>query len=129
MEYFGLTVLLTVVSSFLFVLVDSPKIIGPSLFSCMTTSVVPILMTSPFVVLLEVVAICPLSDWSAFADEWSDILLGLCLMTGLSGAQSVLYWRCHPVEYRCLGCPPSGVLGHPKWVWWHAPHLIWGIWR
>jgi hypothetical protein len=52
------------------------------------------------------------------------ILLSLCLMTGLSGAQSVLYWRCHPVEYRCLGCPPSGVLGHPKWVWWHAPHLF-----
>jgi hypothetical protein len=54
MEYFGLVVLLTVVSSFLLVLADSPKIIGPSLFSCTTTFDVPILMTSPFVVLLEV---------------------------------------------------------------------------
>jgi ABC-type methionine transport system permease subunit len=62
MEYFGLAVLLTVVSSFLLVLDDSPKIIGPSLFSCMTTSVVPILMTSPFVVLLEAIAIYPLPD-------------------------------------------------------------------
>jgi hypothetical protein len=53
------------------------------------------------------------------------ILLGLCLMTRLSGTQSVLYWRCHPVEYRGLGCPPSVVLGHPKRVWRHAPYLVW----
>jgi hypothetical protein len=59
MEYFGSTVLLTAVSSLLLVLADSPKIIGALLFSCTTTSAVPILMTSPFVVLLEVVAICP----------------------------------------------------------------------
>jgi hypothetical protein len=32
-------------------LADSPKIIGPLLSSCMTTSIVPILMTSFFVVL------------------------------------------------------------------------------
>jgi hypothetical protein len=38
------------------------------------------------------------------------ILLGLCLVIGLSSAQSVLYQRCQPVEYRCLGCPPSRVL-------------------
>jgi hypothetical protein len=44
------------------VLADSPKIIGPSLFCCTTTSVVPILMMSPFIVLLEVVAVCPLPD-------------------------------------------------------------------
>jgi hypothetical protein len=53
------------------------------------------------------------------------ILLSLCLMTGLSGAQSVLYWRCHPVEYICLGCPPNGVLGHPKWVC-GMPHICFG---
>jgi hypothetical protein len=47
------------VSSFLFVLAGSPKIIGPSLFSCMTTSVVPILMMSFFIVLSVVVGICP----------------------------------------------------------------------
>jgi hypothetical protein len=58
MEYFGLAVLLTAISSFLFVLANSPKIIGPSLFCCTTTSVVPILMAPPFIVLLEVVAIC-----------------------------------------------------------------------
>jgi hypothetical protein len=66
-EYFGSAILMAVVYSFLFVLANSPKIIGPSLFSYTTTSVVPILMMSPFVVLLEVVAICPLAG-----------LVGLC---------------------------------------------------
>jgi hypothetical protein len=69
MEYLGSTILMAVVPSFLFVLADSPKIIGPSLFSCMTTSVVPILMVSFFVILSIVVGICPLPDWSAFAAE------------------------------------------------------------
>jgi hypothetical protein len=62
MEYFRSAVLSTTVPSFLFVLADSPKIIGPLLFCCTTTYVVPILMTSPFFVLLEVVAVCPLPD-------------------------------------------------------------------
>jgi hypothetical protein len=61
LEYFGSVVLLTVVSSFLLVLANSP-IIGPS------TSVVPILMTSPFIVLLEVVPVCPPAG-----------LIGLCV--------------------------------------------------
>jgi hypothetical protein len=26
-------------------------------------------------------------------------------VTGLRGTQSVLYWRCQPIKYRCLGCP------------------------
>jgi hypothetical protein len=26
-------------------------------------------------------------------------------VTGLSGAQSTLYWRHQPIEYRYLGCP------------------------
>jgi hypothetical protein len=38
MEYFGSAVLMVAVSSFLVVLADSPKIIGPLLSSCMTTS-------------------------------------------------------------------------------------------
>jgi hypothetical protein len=59
MEYFGSVVLMVVVSSFLVVLANSPKIIGPSLFSCMMTSAVPILMMSFFVVLLVVAGICP----------------------------------------------------------------------
>jgi hypothetical protein len=58
MEYFGSAILMAVVSSFLFVLADSPKIIGPSLFSCTTTSVVPILMMSFFVVLSVAIGIC-----------------------------------------------------------------------
>jgi hypothetical protein len=56
MEYFGSAVLMIVVSSFL---ADSPKIIGPSLSSCMMTSAVPILMISFFVVLSVAAGICP----------------------------------------------------------------------
>jgi hypothetical protein len=59
MEYFGSAVLMVVVSSFLVVLADSPKIIGPSLSFCMTTSVVPILIMSFFVVLSVDAGICP----------------------------------------------------------------------
>jgi hypothetical protein len=59
MEYFGSAVLMVVVSSFLVVLADSPKTIGPSLSFCMTTSVVPILMMSFFVVLSVAAGICP----------------------------------------------------------------------
>jgi hypothetical protein len=71
MEYIGLAVLLVVpMSSSLPVLVDSPKIIGPSLFPYMMTYVVYILMMSPFVVLLVAVvisSICPPAE-----------LVGLC---------------------------------------------------
>jgi hypothetical protein len=58
MEYFGSAVLMVVVSPLL-VLTDLPKIISPSLFPCITISVVPILMMSLFVVLLVVVGLCP----------------------------------------------------------------------
>jgi hypothetical protein len=46
MEYFGSVALLVVVSSP--VLADLPKIIGPSLFPCMMTFVVPIFDDVPF---------------------------------------------------------------------------------
>jgi hypothetical protein len=59
MEYFGSAVLMAAVSSFLVVLADSPKITGPSLFSCMMTSALPILMMSFFVVLSVAIGICP----------------------------------------------------------------------
>jgi hypothetical protein len=59
MEYFVSPVLMVVVSSFLVLLADSPKIIDPSLFSYMMTSTIPILMISFFVVLLVAVGICP----------------------------------------------------------------------
>jgi hypothetical protein len=69
MEYFGSAVLMVAVSSFLVVLADSPKIIGPSLSSYMMTSAVPILIISFFVVLSVTAGICPLPDWSAFEAE------------------------------------------------------------
>jgi hypothetical protein len=69
MEYFGSAVLMVVVSSFLVVLADLPKIIGPSLSFCITTSVVPILIMSFFVVLSVAAGICPLPDWSALDAE------------------------------------------------------------
>jgi hypothetical protein len=59
MEYFGLAVLMVVVSSFLVVLADSPKIIDPLLSFYMTTSAVPILMMSFFVILSVAAGICP----------------------------------------------------------------------
>jgi hypothetical protein len=59
MEYFGSAILMAVISSVLFVLADSPKIIGPSLYFYMTTFVVPILIISFFVVLSVAAGICP----------------------------------------------------------------------
>jgi hypothetical protein len=57
MKYFVSDVLLVVSMYFFsFVLADSPKNIGPSLFLCMMTSIVPILITSLLVVLLALVA-------------------------------------------------------------------------
>jgi hypothetical protein len=58
MEYFGSAVLMVIVSSFLVVLADSPKIIDPLLSSCMTTSAIPILTMSFFVVLSVAAGIC-----------------------------------------------------------------------
>jgi hypothetical protein len=94
MEYFGSAVLMVAVFSFLVVLVDSPKIIGPSLSFCITTSGVPILADSPkiiapslsFCITTSAVPIlimsflsffylpqayAPLPDWSALEVEWS----------------------------------------------------------
>jgi hypothetical protein len=76
MEYFGSAILKAAVSSVLFVLAYSPKIIGPSLSFCMTTSAVPILMMSIFIVLSVAAGICPLPDWSAFEAELSGNLVG-----------------------------------------------------
>jgi hypothetical protein len=79
MEYFGSVVLLIVVSSFLLVLADSP-IIGPS------TSVVPILMTPPFIILLEAVAVCPCWINRSLHPSGPTILLGPCSWTRLRGS-------------------------------------------
>jgi hypothetical protein len=71
MEYSGSEAFLVAPMSFpSSVLTDLPKIINLSLFPCMSTSVVPILMMSPFVVILvhlDIFSLCPLPDWSAFA--------------------------------------------------------------
>jgi hypothetical protein len=129
MEYFGSAVLLADVSSSP-VLADLPKIIDPSIFSSMTTSVVPNLMMSPFCHLLGGYRYMPpCRIGRPLRPSGLAILLGLRLVTGLRGTQSVLYWRCQPVEHRCLGCPQNRVLWHPKRIWWHAPHLVQNIWR
>jgi hypothetical protein len=127
MEYFGSAVLLAVVSSFLLALADSPKIIGPSLF----------FYDDIYCTYFDDVSFCrplggcrhmpPCRIGRPLRTSGPTILLGLCLVTGLRGTQSVLYWRYQPIKYRCLGCPPSKVLWHPKWIWWHASYLIWDI--
>jgi hypothetical protein len=90
MEYFESAVLLTVVSSFLFVLADLPEIIGPSLFCCTITSVVPTSMTSPFIVGgRSYIPPCWISQ--PLGPSGSAILLGMCSWTRLRGSQSVLY--------------------------------------
>jgi hypothetical protein len=127
MEYFGSAALMVAISSFLVVLADSPKIIGPSLSFCITTSAAPILIMSFLSFFQLPQAYAPYRIGRPWRPSSPAILLGLCLVAGLSGAQSVLYWWRQPVKNRCLGCPPSGVLWHPKWIWWHAPHLIWDI--
>jgi hypothetical protein len=115
---------------FLFVLADLPEIIDPSLFYCTMTYVVPTSTTSPFIYRTvggrSYIPPCRISQ--PLGPSGSAILLGLCSWTRLRGSQSVLYWRRQPVKNRCLGCPPGGVLWHPKWIWWYAPHLIWDIW-
>jgi hypothetical protein len=69
MEYFGSAVLMVSVSSFLVVLAYSPKIIGPSLSFCITTSVVPILIMSFLSFFQLPQAYAPLPDWSALEAE------------------------------------------------------------
>ena len=124
MEYFGSAVLMAVMSSSLSVLVDLPKIIGPSLFPDMTTFVVTILMMSPFGVLLVDVCICPMPDWSAFAAEWSSNLAGPVLGDRIEWRPIGLVLEVPTCGIQMFGVPPSEVLWHPKWIWWHAPHLI-----
>jgi hypothetical protein len=82
------------VSSFLFVLADSPKIIGPSLL---------FLYDDICCTYFDDVLFCRSLDFYRYMppcrigrplrSSSPAILLGLCLVTGLSGAQSVLYKR------------------------------------
>jgi hypothetical protein len=128
MEYFGSAVLMVAVSSFLVVLADSPKNHRPFIIflydHICSTYFDDVLLCCPF-------GCCRYMPPCRIGRPWRPsspaILLGLCLVTGLSGAQSVLYWWRQPIKNRCLGCPLGGVLWHPKWIWWHAPHLIWDI--
>jgi hypothetical protein len=124
---FWSVVLLAVVSSSSPVLVDLPKLIGPSLFPYMTTSVVPILMISPFVILLVAVDICPQQNRSAFATEWSGNLVGPMPGDRIKGHSIDLILEVPTCKKYMFGLPPSGILWHPEWIWWHAPYLIWDI--
>jgi hypothetical protein len=128
MEYFASAILKAVVSSLLFVLADSQKIISPSLSFCMNDIRCTYFDDILFVVLSVAAGICPLPNWSAFEAELSGNLVG-----PVSGDR--IEWR--PIglvlvvltcRIQMFGVPPSGVLWHPKWIWWHAPHLIWDIW-
>jgi hypothetical protein len=125
MEYFGSTVLLVAPVSAPVpfpssVLVDLPKIIDPSLFPCMTTSIVTILMISPFVVHLVFVNTFspgPLLDWSTFVAEYSGIL-ARPMLGGQIEANSIDLALVAPTyQIRKSGVPPSGVLRHPIWIW------------
>jgi hypothetical protein len=69
MEYFGSDVLMAVVSSFLVVLADSPKIIGPSLIFLYDDICSTYFDDVLFFVLSVAADICPLADWSAFEAE------------------------------------------------------------
>jgi hypothetical protein len=70
MEYFGSTILVVaLVSSSLSILVDLPKIIGPSLFPYMTTSVVPILSFCRSFGACRTFLSMPMSEWLAFVAE------------------------------------------------------------
>jgi hypothetical protein len=131
MEYFGSIVLLVGIMSFpLSSLVDLPKIISPSLFPCMTISVMPILMISPFIFLLALVdnfSPCPLLDCSAFVVESFGILAGPVPGDQFETNSIGLALVTPTYQIRKFGVPPSGVLWHPICIWWHAPHLIWDI--
>jgi hypothetical protein len=129
MEYFGLAILMAVVSSFF-------GCVGR--FTKNHRSFIIFLYDDIYCTYFDDVLFCRSFGYYGYIPRCRigrplrpsgpTILLGMCLMIRLSGAQSVLYWRCHPVEYRGLGCPPSVVLGHSKLIWWHAPYLIWDVW-
>jgi hypothetical protein len=100
MEYFESAILLIAVSSFLFVLADLPEIIGPSLFCCTMTSVVPISTTSLYRTVGGCSYIPPYRISQPLGSSGSAILLDLCSWTRLRGSQSVLYWRHQPSKDR-----------------------------
>jgi hypothetical protein len=115
MKYFGSAIFMPAVSSVLFVLADSPKNHRPFTFflyddiRCTYFN---------YVLFCHSFSCCrhmpPCRIGRSLRSSSSAILLGLCLVTGLSGAQSVLYWWCQPIEYRCLGCPQEGYCGIPN---------------
>jgi hypothetical protein len=131
MKYFGSAILLADMSSSSPISTDLPKIIGPSLFPCMTTSVVLILMMSLLSSSWRLQVYAPLPDWSAFAAEWPDNLAGPGPGHGdrIEGHSIGLVLEVPTYQIQMFEMPPSGVLWHPKWIWWHAPHLIRDIWR
>jgi hypothetical protein len=78
------------------------------------TSVVPILTMSPSVVLLEAIDICPLLDWSVFATEWFDNLVGPVPGDRIEGHSIGLVREVPTCQKWMIGVPPSGVLWYPE---------------
>jgi hypothetical protein len=98
------------------ILVDLLRIIGPSLFPYMTTSAAPILMMSPFVVLLvpiDICFLCPLPDWLAFAAEYSDNLAGPVIGNRIEVHSIGLALGVPTCQIQKFGVPLTEVLWHP----------------
>jgi hypothetical protein len=85
---------------------------------------------SLFVALLvhvDLSSLCPLPNWSTFAAELSGNL-AIPAPGDRIGVHSIgLALEVPTYQIQKFGVPPSGVLWHPMWIWWHAPHLIWDI--
>jgi hypothetical protein len=98
------------------ILADLLRIIGPSLFPYMTTSAAPILMMSPFVVLLvpiDICFLCPLPDWLAFAAEYSDNLAGPVIGNRIEVHSIGLALGVPTCQIQKFGVPLTEVLWHP----------------
>jgi hypothetical protein len=81
----------------------------------MTTSIVPIFMMSPFVVLLvhvDIYSLCPLLDWLAFVAEKSDNLAGPTPGDQIDVHSIDLTLVVPTYQIQKFGVPPSGALWH-----------------
>jgi hypothetical protein len=130
MEYLWLIVSLVLTLLFpLLFLVDSPKVIGPSLLPLMMTSVVTILMMSPTVVFfpslelkansidVRVFSLCPPTRLVAFMVEYSGNLTGVVCADQIEGDSIGL-------APMVLTCQTQMFVVPPGWVWWN-PVRVW----
>lgn len=147
MEYLGLDILLlaiAILSFSPFVLADSLKIIVISLLLFIIASYVPILITSPVVLLIcfelvvdstvtyvGVFSLCHLPDWSTSVAEDFDSLArnvsdDRIEEHSIGPILVVLACKIHK-----FGVPQGRVLWHPIWIQFiyhmRSPHLVWHI--